>query len=281
MKSEQVRALRQFAFEIRIALLQELKSLGFGHVGGSLSMVDLLAVLYGGEMKIDPQNPNWPERDKFVASKGHAGPAVYATLALKGYFPEEALATLNKPGTMLPSHCDHNKTPGVDMTTGSLGQGTSLALGLAMGDALKGRGSRVFLLTGDGELNEGQPWEAAMFAAARGVENLYWFVDENKKQLDGTTANILPLFDLEKKFDAFGFDARRVNGNDVEAIQAAIAEAGAVRGKPHAIILDTIKGKGVKAVEETYANHSMNVKPDVWDAWIGEVEAAYTAFRAQ
>lgn len=281
MKPERKRALLDFAFQIRLTCLEEFKSLGFGHIGGSLSAVDLLSVLYGEVMRIDPANPAWPERDKFVSSKGHAGPAVYATLALKGYFDKDVLSTLNKPGTSLPSHCDRNKTVGIDMTTGSLGQGVSLALGMAMGDALKGRKSRVFLLSGDGELDEGQTWEAAMLASARKVDNLIWFVDENKKQLDGATEAILPLLDIAKKFEAFGFHTQRIDGNDVEAIYNAIQTAMVSPGKPHAIVMDTLKGKGVTGVEETYANHSMAVKPEVWDEWIAEVKANYEAFQAQ
>ncbi|MBR6221640.1 MAG: transketolase, partial [Clostridia bacterium] len=153
-------ALKHFALEIRIALLEELKARGFGHIGGSLSVCDLLAVLYGKVMNYRVDDPQWPDRDKLVCSKGHAGPAVYATLALKGFFPVEELKTLNRPGTNLPSHCDRNKTPGVDCTCGSLGQGTSQAVGIALGDRLKGRPSRTFLVVGDGEIDEGQCWEA-------------------------------------------------------------------------------------------------------------------------
>lgn len=281
MKPELKRELKDFALQIRIACLEELKSLGFGHVGGSLSVIDVLAVLYGAVMKVDPKNPSWPERDKLVCSKGHAGPAVYATLALKGYFPYEMLMTLNKPGTLLPSHCDRNKTPGVDMTTGSLGQGTSLAVGLAMGDALKKRGNRVFLISGDGELNEGQTWEAAMLASARKVSNLIWFVDENKKQLDGPTNSILPQGDIAAKFEAFGFDTQHIPGNDVEAIYEAIERTKAVTDKPHAIVLDTVKGAGVKQVEETAANHSMAVKAEIFDGWIAGLKAERQALAAE
>ena len=281
MKPELKRELKDFALQIRIACLEEFKALGFGHVGGSLSVTDVLAVLYGSVMKIDPKNPTWPERDKLVCSKGHAGPGVYATLALKGYFPYDMLMTLNKPGTKLPSHCDRNKTPGIDMTTGSLGQGTSLAVGFALGDKLKGRDSRVFLISGDGELNEGQVWEAAMFAVARKVDNLVWFIDDNKKQLDGPTDVILPQGDIAAKFEAFGFDTQHIPGNDVEAIYEAIERTKTVPGKPHAIVLDTIKGAGVKAIEETLNNHSMAVKADVFDGWIESVKADLAAHRAQ
>ena len=193
-------------------------------------------------------------------------PAVYAALAVKGFFPYEDLKTLNQPGTYLPSHCDKNKTPGVDMTTGSLGQGTSLAVGIALGDRLKGRDSRTYLLVGDGESNEGQVWEAAMFAAAKKVTNLIWLVDDNKKQLDGYTKDILPIFDLEAKFAAFGFDARRVDGNDIAQVYDAITAP--LGDKPRAIILDTVKGKGVQEVEEAMGNHSMTVAPEVRDKWL-------------
>ncbi|MCQ2437163.1 MAG: transketolase [Clostridia bacterium] len=269
--------LKVFAAEIRLALLKELKTRGFGHVGGSLSICDLLAVLYGKVMKVDPKNPKWADRDKLVVSKGHAGPAVYATLALKGFFPMADLDTLNIPHTNLPSHCDKNKTVGVDCTTGSLGQGTSQAVGMALGDKLKGRPSRTFLIVGDGEIDEGQCWEAAMFTAAKKVNNLVWIIDDNKKQLDGTTAEILPHGDLRAKMEAFGFDAVRIDGNDVEQLYDALTKE--ATDKPIAIVMDNIKGRGVKAVEETAANHSMNVKPEVWDSYIAAVEADLEALK--
>ncbi|MBQ8088949.1 MAG: transketolase [Clostridia bacterium] len=259
-----------FAAQIRIALLEEMKARGFGHIGGSLSICDLLAVLYGKVMNYKVEDPKWADRDKLVVSKGHAGPAVYATLALKGFFPMEELKTLNRPGTNLPSHCDKNKTPGVDCTTGSLGQGTSQAVGMALGDSLKGRSNRVFLVVGEGELDEGQCWEAAMFTAAKKVNNLVWIIDDNKRQLDGYTQDIIAHFDLRAKFEAFGFDAVRVPGNDVEALYEALTRS--VQDKPIAIIMDNVKGSGVKAVEETQANHSMTVDADTWDSFIAAVK---------
>lgn len=273
------RELNLFAAEIRITLLEEMKARGFGHIGGSLSICDLLAVLYGKIMRYNPQDPKWPERDKLVSSKGHAGPAIYATLALKGFFPKDDLATLNRPGTNLPSHCDKNKTPGIDCTTGSLGQGTSQAIGMALGDKLRGRDSKTYLIVGDGESNEGQVWEAAMFAAAKKITNLVWIIDDNKKQLDGPTAEILDPFDFRAKFEAFGFDAVRVKGNDVEALYEALTKE--PTGKPIAIIMDNIKGSGVKAVEETAANHSMTVKPEVWDSYIEQVKADLEALKKE
>ena len=272
-------ALRHFALEIRLALLEELKARGFGHIGGSLSVCDALAVLYGKVMNYNADDPKWPDRDKLVCSKGHAGPAVYATLALKGFFPMEQLATLNRPGTNLPSHCDKNKTVGIDCTTGSLGQGTSQAVGMALGDKLKGRPSRTFLFVGDGELNEGQCWEAAMFTAGKKITNLTWIIDDNKRQLDGYTDEILPQFDLRAKFEAFGFDAVRVAGNDVEQLYEALTRTPG--DKPIAIIMDNVKGSGVKAVEDTAANHSMTVPAETWDSYIAAVRADLDALEKE
>ena len=276
MTKEKIKELEKFALEIRIATVECIKSRGFGHIGGSLSVADALAVLYGSVMNIDPSDPKKADRDKLVCSKGHAGPGVYATLALKGYFPYEKLKTLNQPGTDLPSHCDRKKTPGIDMTTGSLGQGTSTAVGLALGDKLQGRDCRTFLIVGDGECDEGQVWEAAMFTAAKKLTNLVWLIDWNKKQLDGYVKDILlDPFDLQKKFEAFGFDAVTVDGHNVEKLYEALTKKPG--DKPIAIILDTIKGKGVTGVEETVKNHSMNVGQDVFDSWLQELHEKQAA----
>ncbi|MBQ3488087.1 MAG: transketolase, partial [Clostridia bacterium] len=222
MESSEQKALQAFAVRIRMALVEAIHSIGSGHVGGALSIADVLAVLYGREMNVRPEAPQWPDRDYLVVSKGHAGPAVYGTLALKGYFPYEELKTLNQGGTRLPSHCDRNKTPGIDVTTGSLGQGTSQAAGLALGNRLKGRKNRVFLIVGDGELDEGQCWEAFAFAAAHKLSNLVVLIDWNKKQLDGICDEILPMGSFVEKMKAFGFDTVEVKGNDVEAIAGAL-----------------------------------------------------------
>jgi len=266
MQAKQKKELMEFACRIRIGIVEEIKARGFGHIGGSLSIADLLAVLYGEIMNYDPKNPKMEDRDKLVCSKGHAGPAVYAALALKGFFPYENLKTLNQPGTNLPSHCDRKKTPGIDMTTGSLGQGTSLAVGIALGDKLKGRNCRTFLIVGDGETNEGQVWEAAMFTAAKKVNNLVWIIDNNKKQLDGYTCDVLNIFNLEEKFRAFGFDAITVDGNDVEQVYEALSRKAI--DKPIAIVLNTVKGKGIKEIEEAAGNHSMAPKPEDCDRWL-------------
>lgn len=274
MTAELKKELEAFALNIRIGAVECIKSRGFGHIGGSLSVADALAVLYGAVMQVNPADPQDPDRDKLVCSKGHAGPAVYAALALKGFFPYEELKTLNQPGTNLPSHCDRNRTPGIDMTTGSLGQGTSLAVGMATGDKLKGRSCRTFLIVGDGELDEGQVWEAAMFAAAKKINNLVWLVDWNKKQLDGYVEDVLNTFDLEAKFRAFGFDACTIDGNDVEQLYAILTKQAA--DKPSAVILDTVKGKGVKEVEQTVNNHSMTPAPEAFDQWLAELRSRQT-----
>lgn len=280
MTVQETKALKALAARIRVAALTAIHSLGSGHVGGSLSICDVLAVLYGLEMKYDPANPTWPERDKLVVSKGHSGPAVYGTLAVEGFFPYEELCTLNKPGTRLPSHCDRNKTPGVDMTTGSLGQGTSLAAGMALGDKLKGRKNRVFLIVGDGESNEGQVWEAMSFAAAKKLSNLVVLLDWNKKQLDGRTDEILPMGDYVAKFNAFGFETVKVNGNDVEELAAALEKTRAGGEKPYAIILDTVKGAGVPDVENTEMNHSIPVSNAQFEKWTAELQAQIAEWEA-
>jgi len=257
LNQTELRELTRFATEIRIETLKEIKNLGFGHLGGALSVVETLAVLYGKVMKYDPKNPRWEERDWLVMSKGHAGPALYAALALKGFFPLEELMTLNKPGTNLPSHCDRNLTTGVDMTTGSLGQGVSTAIGVALGNKLDGRDNYVYLIVGDGEINEGQVWEGALFAPHHHLDNLIMFVDDNKKQLDGYTRDICNLGVISEKFSSFGWDVYDVDGSNIEQIYQAIEKAKSIKGKPSAIILNTVKGQGVKFVEETMANHHM------------------------
>ena len=265
--------LQRFALEIRIGVLEQMKARGFGHVGGSLSIADALAVLYGSQMRFDPKNPCWAERDKLVCSKGHAGPAVYSALAISGFFPYEMLKTLNQPGTSLPSHCDRNKTPGVDMTTGSLGQGTSLACGMALGEKLRGRDARVFLVVGDGEANEGQVWEACMFAAAKKLGNLVLLLDVNGKQLDGCTKDILDTFDLAAKLEAFGFDTVSIDGNDIEQVYNALERTRNGGGQPHSRVPNTVKGEGGAGVGPAKTNHNMAVSTDQWNEWLQSLTA--------
>jgi transketolase len=252
-----IKELQYFAKQIRVETLKEFQELGFGHVGGAMSIVDTLAVLYGGMMRINPSNPKWEGRDYLVVSKGHAGPAVYAALALKGFFSMELLKTLNKAGTDLPSHCDRNHTIGIDMTTGSLGQGMSTALGLALGNRIDQRDSYVYLIIGDGECDEGQIWEGALSAANYKTDNFIMFVDANKQQLDGYTDDVLALGDIAAKFEAFGWYTQSIDGHNVSSIWDAVETAKIDRKKPSAIILNTKKGYGCSIAEGETANHHM------------------------
>jgi len=254
------------AKEIRYHTMDAIGTLGVGHIGGCLSVADVLSVLYfGGHMNIDPKNPKMEGRDRFVMSKGHAGPALYATLALKGFFPMDWLQTLNQPETLLPSHCDMNRTPGVDMTAGSLGQGISCAVGIAKGSKIKKDNATIYCIIGDGEAQEGQVWEASMAAAQFKLDNLVVFLDLNKYQIGGAVDEIMSLLDPVAKWESFGFNVQKVDGHDVAAISAAVDNAKKAKGsnKPSMIILDTVKGKGVSFVEATPAtNHNMNVSAE-------------------
>lgn len=257
MDKEELSRLEKESARIRIELLKMLKWRRYGHVGGSLSIVELMSVLYNKYLRHDPTNPKATDRDYVILSKGHAGPAWYCTLALQGYFDKELLYTLNEGGTLLPSHPDKDKTPGVDATTGALGQGTSLAAGLAYGLKLKSSGQRVYLIVGDGELNEGQCWEAFQFIASNKLNNLILIIDDNKKQLDGPTKEIINPFDIEEKLKAFGFYTLRVRGNSEAAIADALEELYTIENKALCIVLDTIKGQGIKFFEELEDNHSV------------------------
>ena len=265
-------SLEQIAREIRILTVKCIASLGSGHIGGSMSIVDVLTALYYKEMNVDPKNPLMEGRDRLVVSKGHAGPAVYATLAHKGYFPESELYTLNKYGTNLPSHCDMNKTPGVDMTTGSLGQGISCALGLALGSKIKNDNATIYAIIGDGESQEGQVWEAAFFASHKKLDNLIVFLDYNKMQLDGTLEEVNDSGNMYDKFKSFGFDTYSIDGHNIDEIIATIEKAKTVKGMPHMIVLNTIKGKGVSFAEAAKANsHSMPVSKEALEEAIKEL----------
>lgn len=250
--------LEIFSKQIRYHSISCIASSGSGHVGGVLSLADLLAVLYGEIMNVDPQKPKDENRDRLVMSKGHCGPALYATLALKGFFPLSELQTLNDNGTRLPSHCN-TLTPGIDVSTGSLGQGFSLATGIALALKKKKNNANTFLILGDGECNEGQVWEAAMFASHYKLDNLIVFVDWNKQQLDGDTQSVMDMGNLEDKFRAFGWSTSTVPGHDVKAIKASIVEAVKVVGKPSVIVLDTVKGKGWSKTEGQPKVHHLPV----------------------
>lgn len=259
--------------EVRENILTEIGELGVGHLGGSLSMVELLVTLYYKHMNVDPKNPQKAGRDRLIVSKGHSGPAVYAVLAEKGYFPKEWLMTLNKPGTNLPSHCDMNRTPGIDMTTGSLGQGFSCAVGIALASKLKKDGANIYTIIGDGESQEGQIWEAAMFASYHKLDNLIAFTDYNKLQLDDSIENICSIEPLADKWKAFGWDVTEVfEGNKCDEIGKAILEAKKSK-KPVMIILHTVKGCGVDFAEKAgISNHSMTVSKEMFEKGMKELK---------
>ena len=270
--------LKDVAREIRCDVIHSIAHLGVGHIGGCLSVVELMAVLYFEAMNVDPKNPKMEGRDRFICSKGHAGPAVYAALANRGYFDKSVLLTLNQGGTKLPSHCNMRLTPGIDMTTGSLGQGFSCAVGAALGAKIARDGARVYTLLGDGECQEGQIWEAAMFAAAKRLDNLIGFVDVNRLQIDGAVAEVNDVEPLADKWAAFGWNVIDVpKGNDVEAVSAAVkqAKANLGGGKPTMVLLRTVKGCGMKWAEDLGpANHNVAVPME-------EAEAAIRALREE
>lgn len=265
--------LRDVSRDIRQLALDSMYSIGKGHVGGCMSLAEVLAVLYFKTMNIDPQDPHMPGRDRLIVSKGHAGPAVYAALARRGFFPKDLLLTLNRLGTNLPSHCDMNKTPGIDMTTGSLGQGFSCAVGIAVGSKIKRDNAFIYTIIGDGESQEGLVWEAAMFAAHRGLDNLIAFTDHNKLQLDGSVEEICSLGDLEAKWASFGWYVQRIDGHDCEAILAAIDNAKHLAaGRPSMILLDTVKGKGLSfAVNAGAGCHSMSISAEQYMSGTAEL----------
>ncbi len=269
-----IKELRKFSIQIQMEVVKSICKLGVGHVGGSLSIADVLAVLYGEHMKHDPKNPRWEGRDWLVCSKGHAGPAVYAALALKGFMPMSELDTLNQPGTHLPSHCDRNLTPGVDMTTGSLGQGASTAAGVAKAHKLNGMDNIIYLILGDGEINEGQIWEMALFAPQHQLDNMIAFVDCNKLQIDGFTKDILDLGDIERKFADFGWFAQSVDGHDVVLISEAIDRAKLEKGRPSLIVLHTQKGHGWGRITNQVGSHSMNISCELRDEALLEMQEA-------
>lgn len=255
--------LNEICKDIRCDIMTCIGNLGVGHIGGCLSIVEVLAALYFQEMNIDSSNPKMEGRDRLVCSKGHAGPAVYATLANRGYFDKKELLTLNQGGTHLPSHCDMNLTTGIDMTTGSLGQGFSCAVGVALGSKVEKDGATIYSIIGDGESQEGQIWEAAMFAAAKKLDNLVGITDFNKLQIDGPVAEVVDIAPLADKWKAFGWNVVDVvDGNDMEQVVAALQQAKANRGtgKPTMVILNTVKGCGVSFIESVGAgNHNMNI----------------------
>ena len=263
MEEQELKWFREKAKEIRKLTLDSIGYLGVGHVGGSMSVIEVLTLLYYKHMNVDPVSPRKRDRDQLVMSKGHAGPALYSILADKGFFAMEWLHTLNRGGTNLPSHCDRNRTPGIDMTTGSLGQGLSAAIGIALGNRLDNVNSTVYCIVGDGESNEGQIWEAAMAASQFGLSSLIAFTDYNKMQIDGYISDVMSIKDLTAKWVAFGWFVQRVNGHDIGQIDKAIERAKMEALRPSMIVLDTIKGKGAFFAEGKLNNHNMPVDYEI------------------
>lgn len=243
-----------------------------GHPGGSLSITEILAYLYRTEMNVDPKNPKKADRDRLVLSKGHAAPGLYAALANAGFFPVEDLKTLRKSSSYLQGHPNMNYVPGVDMSTGSLGQGISAAVGMALGAKFGGDSFRVYAILGDGELGEGQVWEAAMFASAKKLDNLCVIVDNNNLQIDGTVEEVNSPYPIDEKFASFGFNVINIDGNDLEQIESAFTEAKTVTGKPTAIIAKTVKGKGVSFMENQVSWHGSAPNAEQYEIAMAELD---------
>ncbi len=247
--------LAKTANEVRKGIVTAVHSAKAGHPGGSLSAADMFTYLYFEEMNVDPKNPKMEDRDRFVLSKGHTAPGLYSTLANRGYFPVEDLKTLRKLGSYLQGHPCMQETPGVDMSSGSLGQGLSAAVGMALAAKMDNKEYRVYCLCGDGEIQEGQIWEAAMFAGHRKLDNLVVIVDNNGLQIDGKIEDVCSPYPIDKKFEAFNFHTININGNDLDEIAAAMKEARETKGQPTAIIMKTVKGKGVSFMENNAGWH--------------------------
>ena len=266
--------LEKIANKIRKETISMIYNAKSGHPGGALSAIDIFTYLYFNEMNIEPQNPKKEDRDRFVLSKGHTVPGLYAVLAEKGYFSTDILMTYRKLGTILQGHPDIKKTPGIDMSTGSLGQGISAAVGMALGAKIQDKDCRVYTMVGDGEIDEGQVWEAAMFASHRKLDNLCVIVDNNGLQLDGTIDEIIGPNPLDEKFEAFGFHVIKADGHNFESLEAAFDEAKATKGQPSVIIAKTVKGKGVSFMEGNVAWHGAAPNEEQYKQAMEELEKA-------
>lgn len=263
--------LKQTAKEIRKSIVEEVYSAQSGHPGGALSCADILTVLYFNQMNISPERRNDPDRDRLVLSKGHASAALYATLAQRGYFSKDDLKNFRKIGSFLQGHPDMKKVPGVDMSTGSLGQGLSVANGMAISSKMDKRGFRVYCILGDGELEEGQIWEAAMSAVHYKLDNLCVIVDNNKLQIDGKVSEVMSVAPIKEKFESFGFETFEVNGNNIDELITVIQKTKTVKGKPSVIIADTIKGKGISFMENQVGWHGKAPKQEEYEIAINEI----------
>ena len=268
------------ACKARMGIIEGVFNAKSGHPGGSLSCADILTYLYFNHMNVDPQNPKDENRDRFVLSKGHAAPALYSVLALKGYFPVEELKTLRKSNSILQGHPSIKYTPGVDMSTGSLGQGISAACGMALGAKLSGKSFRVFTVLGDGEIQEGQVWEAAMYASAKGLDNLVAVVDNNGLQIDGKIAEVNSPYPVPEKFKAFGWNVIEIDAHSFDEIDAAFKAAAEFKGKPTAIIATSVKGKGVSFMEDQASWHGTAPNAEQYEQAMSELEQALKELEA-
>lgn len=280
MNASLKKELEIFATKERLLLLEGIFNAKAGHPGGSLSIAEIMAYLYNVEMKVDASNPKWEDRDRFVLSKGHAAPALYATLALKGFFPTEDMKTLRKSDSYLQGHPSMKCVPGVDMSTGSLGQGVSTAVGMALAAKLDNKDTRVYTILGDGEIEEGQVWEAAMFANAKKLDNLVVIVDNNNLQIDGTVEEVNSPYPIPEKFVAFGFNTIEIDGNDFNEIEKALEIAKNTKGVPTAIVAKTVKGKGVSYMENQVNWHGAAPNEELYNQAVAELTAKLNELEA-
>lgn len=257
MTSCEKKQLQVLACKVRMGIIESTHAAKCGHPGGSMSAAEMFTYLYFREMKVDPRNPQWDARDRFVLSKGHCAPGLYATLAHRGFFLVEDLLSLRKVGSYLQGHPNMNTVPGVDMSTGSLGQGISVACGMALGAKVKQQTNRVYTLLGDGEIQEGQVWEACMFASHYHLDNLCVIIDNNGLQIDGDVAKVMSPYPIDAKLEAFGFDVQCIDGHDFDQIEQAMEHARTVKGKPSAIVMTTVKGKDVSFMENQAGWHGV------------------------
>ena len=273
MTSQEKKQLQITACKVRMGIIESTHAAKCGHPGGSLSAADMFTYLYNKELNVDPANPKMDTRDRFVLSKGHTAPGLYAALALRGFFPVEDLLTLRKVGSYLQGHPNMNTVPGVDMSTGSLGQGISTACGMALAAKVKGQTNRVYTLLGDGETQEGQVWEACMFAAHYNLDNLCVIIDNNGLQIDGDVSKVMSPYPYKEKLEGFGFHVETINGHDFEQIEAALNTAKTVKGKPTAIVMQTVKGKDVSFMENNAGWHGVAPNDAQFDQAMAELKA--------
>ena len=273
MTSQEKKQLQITACKVRMGIIESTHAAKCGHPGGSLSAADMFTYLYFKELNVDPKNPKWEDRDRFVLSKGHCAPGLYAALAHRGFFPVEDLITLRKVGSYLQGHPNMNSVPGVDMSTGSLGQGISTACGMALAAKVQKKDNRVYTLLGDGEIQEGQVWEACMFASHYHLDNLCVIIDNNGLQIDGDVAKVMSPYPIDAKLEAFGFDVQNIDGHDLDQIEAALNHAKTVKGKPSAIIMKSVKGKGVSFMENQAGWHGVAPNDAQYEQAMAELNA--------